>query len=349
MRETKVPGGVWPVLPTPFLESGEVDYPALVNLTEFYVSAKVFDLTPEDRLKTTKTVVDVAAGRCSVVSAGNFGATLADQAAGLTEMFATGVDEAVVLLSNLPSGEGLGKQLVELAGLTTAPLGIYECPLPKHWLLSPEDLKAAASTGLACPYWPLSVPIAMCQLPSDHGGVQSRSRLAAAPQGLCHLRNTIVSPAARDNVVFEARLAAVSGTPMVMFQANLRCTPKSLALGAHGHCGFIANVCPELLRKLIDMRPALGSQDAAQIECFNQLVAIHDLMAKDSWPSSCKYVLSKRGVPMTTYVKAEGKRIGKERCQVIDEFLDAFSFAKLQPGHPAVPWMADAPPKPPQA
>ena len=38
MGTSKLPGGLWPVMLTPFLENNEIDYPGLKKLTDFYIN-----------------------------------------------------------------------------------------------------------------------------------------------------------------------------------------------------------------------------------------------------------------------------------------------------------------------
>lgn len=76
--------GLWPVMLTPYSENYQVDLKALEELTEFYISAgasglfanclssKMFQLTDEERVLITKTVVDKVNGRIPMVSSGTF-------------------------------------------------------------------------------------------------------------------------------------------------------------------------------------------------------------------------------------------------------------------------------------
>ncbi len=62
MKEKRFPGGVWPVMLTPFTEENQVDYPALKELVEWYIengvdglfavcqSSEMFKLTLEERV-----------------------------------------------------------------------------------------------------------------------------------------------------------------------------------------------------------------------------------------------------------------------------------------------------------
>ena len=44
MAENQFSGGVWPVMLTPFTEEGQVDYPALERLIEWYIDNGVSGL-----------------------------------------------------------------------------------------------------------------------------------------------------------------------------------------------------------------------------------------------------------------------------------------------------------------
>ena len=73
MQTNSLPGGLWPVMLTPFLQNNEVDYDVLKRLTEFYIksganglfanclSSEMFQLTEAERLKVIATVVSMAA------------------------------------------------------------------------------------------------------------------------------------------------------------------------------------------------------------------------------------------------------------------------------------------------
>ena len=77
------PGGVWPVMLTPYTEDNEVDEQALVQLVEWYIgkgvnglfavcqSSEMFFLSLEERLNVARTVVRAAAGRVPVIASGH--------------------------------------------------------------------------------------------------------------------------------------------------------------------------------------------------------------------------------------------------------------------------------------
>ena len=82
------PGGVWPVMLTPFTPNNEVDYPALRALVEWYISqgvsglfavcqsSEMFFLTERERAAVARAIVKYAAGRVPVIASGHVSESL---------------------------------------------------------------------------------------------------------------------------------------------------------------------------------------------------------------------------------------------------------------------------------
>ena len=78
----KYPGGVWPVMLTPFTRAGEVDTEGLTALVDWYIhmgakglfaacqSSEIYYLTLEERRLITRTTVKAARGRVPVIASG---------------------------------------------------------------------------------------------------------------------------------------------------------------------------------------------------------------------------------------------------------------------------------------
>ena len=76
---------VYPVMLTPFQKNNEIDFETLKQLVEFYIStgstglfanclsSEMFQLTDEERIQVTKTVVEQVDGRQKVVATGTVG------------------------------------------------------------------------------------------------------------------------------------------------------------------------------------------------------------------------------------------------------------------------------------
>ena len=77
--------GFIPVMLTPFLSDGNIDYPALTRLTELYLragasglfanclSSEMFELTNQERIQVIKHVINVVGNEVPVVATGTFG------------------------------------------------------------------------------------------------------------------------------------------------------------------------------------------------------------------------------------------------------------------------------------
>ena len=107
----RLPGGIWPVMLTPFTEKGDIDYQGLEALTEFYLasgasglftnclSSEMYQLSQEERLSLTESVVRSAAGRVPVVSTGTFSLDPEEQKEFISRIYDKGV-ACVVLNTN---------------------------------------------------------------------------------------------------------------------------------------------------------------------------------------------------------------------------------------------------------
>ena len=159
----KLPGGLWSVMLTPFLDNKDIDTAGLQRLTEFYIesgakglfancaSSEMYALTEAERLLIIKTTLKAAQGKVPVVASGTFSNSMDKCADFIQQVYDTGV-AAVVITSQLADKEEdddtLKKRTGQLLKLTgNIPLGIYECPSPYKRLLSPELMKWLGESG----------------------------------------------------------------------------------------------------------------------------------------------------------------------------------------------------------
>src|SRR5690606_651124 len=156
--------GFIPVMLTPYSSTGTVDYDGLSRITEFYLesgsvglfanclSSEMYELTPDERLSTTRHVLRVVDGQVPVVATGNFGRTLQEQADFVKRMGDTGV-AAVILVTGLLAGEDESDEVFLENAFTlmdrTAgiPVGFYECPLPYKRILKASQLSQLLETN----------------------------------------------------------------------------------------------------------------------------------------------------------------------------------------------------------
>ena len=223
--EKTMPDGVWPTMVTPFTDADKVDYGALEELVEWYINAGVdglfavcqssemFFLSLEERVAIAEFVVKKTAGRVPVIASGHISATHEKQIDEMKKIADTGID-AAVLISNAfakqDEGDDKWKKNLERfldAFPKSVPLGIYECPYPYKRLVSPELLKWCADTG--------------------------RFKF---------LKDTSCDP---ENI--KAKIEAVKGSSLKIYNANAATLLESLKYGAAGLSGVMANFLPELI------------------------------------------------------------------------------------------------------
>ncbi len=222
-RPRPVPRGVWPVMLTAFNADKSIDWAGVDQLTDWYIdagvaglftvclSSEMYELTNDERLALARRVVDRARGRVPVVAAATFAESLGDQAAFVNRMADTGVDAVVCLVCQLAAEGDSDDQWCEnaealMARTGSAALGLYECPLPYHRLLTPTQMAWAAST-----------------------------------KRFLFLKET----SSRIGTI-KAKIDAVRGSAFRFYNANTLTFLASLRMGADGFSGIAANFYPRL-------------------------------------------------------------------------------------------------------
>lgn len=156
--------GFIPVMLTPFLSNGNIDYPALTQLTEIYLqagssglfanclSSEMFELSDKERIDAIKHVIEVVNGAVPVVATGTFGGAISKQADFVKRVNDTGVEAVIAITSLLADDnqddEVFGDNVYDLLKQTgNIPLGFYECPVPYKRVIKPKQLADFVSTG----------------------------------------------------------------------------------------------------------------------------------------------------------------------------------------------------------
>lgn len=273
-----IQNGVWPTMITPFTSSGDVDYAALEQLVEWYIgrgvhglfavcqSSEMFKLSLEERVEIARFVKRQAAGRVQVIASGHVSDDFEDQVAELRQIAATGVD-AVVLISNRLAKEDEDEEVWKnaarklLEAIPDVPLGIYECPYPYKRLLSPELLRWCADTGR---FWFLK-------------------------DTCCDLQQ------------MKAKIDAVAGSALKLFNANSSSLLASLKLGAAGFSGVMANFHPDLYVQLTER----WKDDETAAEQLQAYLGVASLIELQYYPVNAKYHLQQLGLPITTATRVK--------------------------------------------
>ncbi len=262
------PRGVWPVMLTPFAGDRSIDWPGVDALVEMYLaagvaglfavaqSAEMFQLTEDERVALAARVVKRVGGRVPVVAGGAFAPTPERQAAMVRRLGDTGV-AAVVLLTNQLADDGEGDDVWRaraealLAATEGIDLGLYECPAPYKRILPADTLGWAAATG----------------------------------RFVFHKDTCLVG----DQIA--AKIAAVRGTRLRFFNAEMASLLASLEAGGDGFAGIASNYYPEVTVWLC--RHALDRPDEARR--VHDLLTVGEQVVDFKYPAAAKRFLRLSG------------------------------------------------------
>lgn len=288
-----------PVMLTPFTLTGEVDYPALTQLTEFYLkagakglfanclSSEMYSLNESERLRVVKHVVNTANATVPVVAAGTFGETIPEQADFVKKIYDTGVKAVIVITNkladqndpNLVFDERMN-QLMDLTG--QIPLGFYECPVPYKRIISPEQLKQFV-----------------------------------AKKRIIYHKDTCM-----DLEMVKAKLDVTKAYDFGLYDAYMGHAVASLRAGAAGLSCIQGNYWPELIVWLCENfdNPELKSEvDKVQQFFIDQMAVMHDV-----YPITAKCYLQKRGLPITTFTRQRVGAFTRETSKKIGDLYDHY-------------------------
>jgi len=270
--------GVWPTMLTPFTEDNKIDYPALEQLIEWYIargvdglfavcqSSEMFFLSLEERVQLARFVNERVAGRIPVIASGHVSDNMEDQIEEIRQIADTGIAAFVLVTNRLaaasePDEVWKANAVRLLEEVPDVKFGLYECPHPYKRLVSPELLKWCADTG----------------------------RFLFLKDTCCDIGQ------------IRAKLEAVRGSDLKLYNANSATLLASLQLGAAGFSGVMANFHPELyvwLTKHWQEQP----EKAEQLQHFLGTASFAELQY---YPVNAKYYLQLEGIPVTTVCRSK--------------------------------------------
>ncbi|MBN1187792.1 MAG: dihydrodipicolinate synthase family protein [Bacteroidales bacterium] len=270
-----LPGGMWPVMLTPFKENASLDVEGLKMLTDMYINAgsgglfanclssEMFQLDDGERIKITETVVKHTQGKIPVVASGTFSKEVKANTDFIKKIYDAGV-QAVIINSNQLNSPDENEDAFQLKleqllhNTNTIPLGIYECPVPYKRLLSTKLMKWMSETGRF-----LYFKDTCCDLPT-----------------------------------IEDRLAVMQNTNLGLYNANLPTGVESMKKGARGISPIGANFFPEVYGFLIQNFD--NTSNADEIKKLNSVLSAIDTLVHVCYPYSAKLVLQNRGLKIST-------------------------------------------------
>lgn len=272
------PGGVWPVMLTPFTRSGEIDEQGLTALVEWYIqngvsglfascqSSEIYKLSFEERLRIAKITLKAANGRVPVVASGHVSDDFDQQVRELNGMAETGVD-AVITITNHFAGQGesddVWKKNIEAIVDKVDPaarLGAYECPMPYKRLMTPDMISFIAQTG----------------------------------------RFYFLKDTCCDAATICEKHAKLEGTNLKLYNANTTTLLQSMLDGAAGYSGIMANFHPELY---VWLTANIHHPNAQKVQ---EVLSIASLIERQLYPVNAKFHLKEiEGLPITTFSRVQ--------------------------------------------
>lgn len=165
--------GAWPTMVTPYNHDLKLDHGAYRALVEWYIghgvgglyanclTSEMYCLNDEERLLLVREAVEVAGGRVPVAATGNLGETLAEHIALCRRVAAAGADVVMLLVPVFHNDDAaLEDYYLTMAEQVDAPLGLYECPVPRRYHLGLDLVRRLAQTGRFVAYKETSCDLA---------------------------------------------------------------------------------------------------------------------------------------------------------------------------------------------
>tara|TARA_R110002124_G_scaffold62984_1_gene171947 strand:+ start:161 stop:1123 length:963 start_codon:yes stop_codon:yes gene_type:complete len=291
-----LPKGFIPVMLTPFLDSGEIDFPGLKLLTELYIkagatglfanclSSEMYELTPDERIAITQTVLDQAAGRVPVVATGTFGGPISEQAAFVKRIYGIGVQAVIVITGLMVQEEESDDVFIEnvkelLAATPGVPLGFYECPVPYKRVISSKILDQLLPSGR-----------------------------------IVYHKDTCL-----DAVEVKKRIEAGKDYNFGLYDAYMVNAVSSLSDGAAGLSCIQGNIYPELITWICDnYNNTEADEQRKKVQQF--FVDSMDLV-HTAYPTIAKYSLQKRGLPISLFTRRDIEELTPELKTAMDQLL----------------------------
>ena len=294
----RLPGGLWPVMITAFKPDNNLDLDGVRKITDMYLdagangmfanclSSEMYQLTREERLLLTKTVVDHCNRKVPVVATGSFYIHGNENADFIKEIHDLGVD-AVILISSIlaepeESDEILKRRLEEIMEETDdIPLGLYECPVPYKRVISPDMMAWLGESGR---FW--------------------------------YHKDTSC-----DNSAIKRKLDKILGSNYQLYNADTPTALKSLRDGGMGISPISGNFYPELYGHFLKLYRD-GNVEA--LERLNTKLTVMDRITHDFYPWSAKLFLEKRGMDICTNTRIPMAKLQVKDKNIFDALYRLF-------------------------
>lgn len=266
----KVNSGVYPVMITPYNESGKVNYDSIKKLVRWYagngcsgifaacLSSEIFKLSLVERAGTVAAVreaIDKNRLNLSLVASGHISDDPGQQVEELSAMKEAGADSIVLITNRLDRDKKGDAQWIKEAEelLSRLPsdcgIGFYECPVPEKRLLTEEMFN-----------W-----------------MKSTKRVSFIKDTCC------------DRYLIKKRLELIGDSGIKLFNANEQTYLETLRYGSAGFSGVMANFNPKLFAWIFENYKS-NPQKSEEVQEF---ITAMTFAATLHYPLGVKYILDK--------------------------------------------------------
>ncbi|RNL52201.1 dihydrodipicolinate synthase family protein [Pedobacter jejuensis] len=297
--------GFIPVMLTPFLNNGNIDYDALTQLTEIYLqagasglfanclSSEMFELTDGERIQSIKHVLKVVNGAVPVVATGTFGGTIVKQADFIKGVSDLGVDAVIAITGLLAqedeTDEVFNERVFDLLKQTDSiPIGFYECPVPYKRILKPKQL----------------------------------SDFVATNRVIYHKDTSL------DLHQIKEKLKLTEGYKFGLYDAYIGHAVESLKAGSSGLSCIQGNYFPELIVWLCDNYN--NDSFAEELSLVHKFLVDNMEVMHHVYPMVSKYFLQKRGLDISTFTRRAVGNLTPTIIEGVEKLFDDYTALRSQ-------------------
>lgn len=289
----KINGGVYPTMITPYTKDNKVDYSGVEQILNWYAergvdgifaicqSSEIFFLSFEERLELLRFIMQHKPKNVNIVASGHTADDLDTQIEEAKHFIDCGID-AYVFISNRfakadESDEVFFNNMMTVCdALPETDFGIYECPYPYKRLLTPAILKEMVKTN----------------------------RFRFIKDTCCNLDQ------------LHAKVEAVKGSDLMIFNANAATFLESMKMGCSGYSGVMANFHPELYSELI----ACIDTNPERAQMLQDIVGFFSVVECQTYPINAKYYMTLDGLNINIDSRARSLAdFPKNRALEIDQ------------------------------
>lgn len=266
-----IPNGVYPTMVTPYTQDNKIDYNAVLGILDWYKnngvdgifaicqSSEIFFLSFEERLELLRFIMKNLPEGMSVVASGHTADDIDTQIYEANAFINEGIDAYVFIANRFAKADEDDSVFLKnyekvVSSIPEIALGIYECPYPYKRLMAPATLKKCAEI----------------------------SPLRFLKDTCCDLEQ------------IQAKLDAVDGLGLKIYNANSATLLESLKMGCAGFSGVMGNFHPELYSWLC--RNFESEPEKAQL--VQDFIGFASMAECQMYPVNAKYHLSLCGIDM---------------------------------------------------